>query len=358
MTISPNLSAIMCDGMGWFSEIDYKRMLLTYDEIYYLLPKDSVPFTDVEGKKQHIFFPVIFRGNPSFKIHHFIPDDKSRQLIIAAAQADISNPKFIQVIGTIPKHEQLYTWRIVNADGDIGTGQSINLNPDEAGLAHALLLNKFLIAANSLQSIPITGKPYIHGLISEKYSAGVERLRAEHPDLLPPPLRAGTIKHNPVVSRIVTALVPDQELEQHTDIDIMQFKEKNRPLFQRYSYAARDLVKQVSALPISDEFEAEVDELIRTEVWKEKAEIEKELKSAWESLFKSAIKSAVGGLVGVGITPFLSLGAIAWASVAAAAIAVSPWVTSELIDFLEAGKKAREHGLYYLLKFARQSESF
>jgi len=34
MDSSPTLSAIMCDGMGWFSDIDYKRMLLTYDEIY------------------------------------------------------------------------------------------------------------------------------------------------------------------------------------------------------------------------------------------------------------------------------------------------------------------------------------
>jgi hypothetical protein len=115
----------------------------------------------------------------------------------------------------------------------------------------------------------------------------------------------------------------------------------------------RELVNRVSAFPMTDDFDSEVDELIRTEIWKEKTEIEKELRSAWEGLFKSAIKSAVAGLVGVGIAPFLSLGAITLASVVAASIAISPWVTSELIDFIETRKKTHEHGLYYLMKFGK-----
>lgn len=352
MTISPNLSAIMCDGMGWFSDVDYKRMLLTYDEIHYLLPENPVPFNDVGGKREFLYFPMVFRKSPSFKVYHFVPDDKSRQLITAATEADLSNPNFTQVVGAIPKHEQLYTWRVVNADGDLGSGQSINLSPDQKAFAHAILLNKFLLAANALQSIPITGKPYIHGLLSEKYNFGVERLRATHPDLLPLSLRSGSIKHNPVAARLVAALVSDEELEKRTDADIMRFKDQNWELFSKYSYYVRDLVKQISSLPFAHGFEAEVDELIKTEMWKEKTDIEKELKSAWERFFKSVIKSAVAGLVGVAITPFMSLGAITWASVAAASIAILPWVTSELIDFLEARKKVQEHGLYYLMKFA------
>lgn len=353
MTISPNLSAIMCDGMGWFSDIDYKRMLLTYDEIHYLLPQDVVSFKDVSGKKQFLIFPVMFAENSSFKVHHFNLDERSRQLILAGAQADLSNPNFTKVVDTIPRNEQLYTWRVVNADGDVGSGQSINLRPEQAQLAHAILLNKFLLAANALRGIPITGKSYIHGLISEKYSFGIENLRAEMPYLLPPPLKARNVKHNPVALRIISTLVPDEELERRTESDIMQFKERNRMLFQKYSYLVRDLVGRVSLLPLSADFDLEVDELIHTEVWKEKSEIEHELRSAWEGLFKSAIKTAVAGLVGVGIAPFLSLGAITLASVAAASIATTPWVTSELIEFFQTRKRAQEHGLYYLLKFAK-----
>lgn len=352
MDISPNLSAVMCDGMGWFSALDYKRMLLTYDEIYYLLPKDLVPF-NVGGIKQHMYFPVVFRENPSFKIHYFSPDDKLRQLILASAHADMRNPRFAEVVDIVPEYEKLYTWKVVNADGDVGAGHSLDLDSNQTDLAHAILLNKFLLAANALKSIPITGKPYIHGLISEKYRFGIECLRTEFPELLPTQLRAGALKHNPIVSKIISALVPDMELEKRSDIDIIQFRERNKVLFQRYSYSVRELVNKVSVLPMTSNFDSEVDDLIKTEIWKEKSEIEKELRSAWEGLFKSAIKSTVAGLVGVGIVPFLSLGAVTFASVATASVAISPWVTSELINFIETRKKAQEHGLYYLLKFAK-----
>lgn len=353
MAISPKLSAIMCDGMGWFSDIDYKRMLLTYDEIYYLLPHDLVPFDDISGKQQFLFFPVVLRKNPSFSVHYFNPDERSRQLIHDAAQADLTNPSFAGAIDQIPVSEQLYTWRVVNADGDIGSGRSMNLDPHQRPLAHAILLNKFLLAADALKCIPITGKPYIHGLISEKYRFGIEQLRAKMPDALPAPLRSGAIKHNPVAARVISALVPDEELEKHSEADIVKFKERNRTQFERYSYAIRELVGRINALPMTDDFDAEIDELIQIDIWKEKVEIEKELRSGWEKLFKSAIKSAAAGLVGIGIAPFLSLGAITLASVATASAAASPWVITELINFMDTRKKAQEHGLYYLMKFAQ-----
>lgn len=351
-TPSPTLSAVMCDGMGWFTRLDYKRALLTYNEIFYLLPHDTVSFTDVSGDQRSIYFPVVFRDNPAFKIHFFMPDSQSLQLIFAAAQADISNPQFTQVVDAIPRNERLYTWRVVNADGDIGSGRSVTLSPNQDPLAHAILLNKFLLAAAALKSIPITGKPYIHGLISEKYRFGLQGLRDKMPDLIPSSLRAGPIKHNPVVSRIIETLVPDEELENRSEADIVRFRERNVVLFESYSYAVRGLVSRINALPLSADFETEVSDLIATEVWKEKTEIEKELRSAWKGLFQSAIKSAVGGAVGVGIAPFLSLGATTLASVATASIAISPWATSKLIEFIESRKKAQEHGLYYLMKFA------
>jgi hypothetical protein len=351
--LSPTLPAIMCDGMGWFSNIDYKRMLLTYDKIYYLLPQNLVEFEDIGGAKQLLHFPIIFQNNPSYEIYYFTPDDRLRELILTSAQADLANSKFRQAIEVIPKHERIYTWRVVNTDGDFGAGQSIGLAPNQDEFAHAILLNKFLLAADALKCIPITGKPYIHRLISEKYRCAVESLRSKKPEILPSSLKSEHILHNPVITRIIAALVPDEELEKHTEAEIIEFKERNRALFERYSYATRNLITKVSTLPLTHGFDSEVEELINTEVWKEQIEIEKELRSAWEGFFKSAIKSAVGGLVAVGVAPFLSLWAITLATVATAATAIAPWALSELIDFIEARKKAEEHGLYYLMKFSR-----
>ncbi len=350
--LSPNLTAIMCDGMGWFAEIDYKRMLLTYDKIYYLLPREVVKFKDERGKTFSLYFPNSLRDDPAFEVYHFVPDDKERQLIFEAAGADLSNPDFVNIIDTIPEIDQRYTWSVVNVDGDLGGGDSIRLPSDQARLSHAILMNKFLLAASSLGCIPITGKPYIHGLISEKYRYCVENLRSRRPDLLPSTLREKTVKTNPVIDQLVTSLVADEELHRRTEVEIIRFKQRNAELFQRYSYMVRGLVDKVSALPFSDDFEAEVQELIQTDAWKEKDDIESELRSAWNKLFKSALKSAVSGLIGVGVAPFLSLGAVTLASVVAASTAAAPWVVSELIDLLEARKKAGGHGLYYLLKFA------
>ena len=76
MPISPNLSAIMCDGLGWFNEIDYKRLLLTYNEVYYLLPRNLVQFKDERGKTRSLYFPITEKEDYSFKIYNFTPDDK------------------------------------------------------------------------------------------------------------------------------------------------------------------------------------------------------------------------------------------------------------------------------------------
>ncbi len=352
MAISPTLSAIMCDGMGWFEDVDYKRMLLTFDEVYYLLPKHLVAFRDSFGKKHTMYFPPERTGEFAFKMCHFVPDAKTRELIFSAAEFDLSIESFNSVIDTIPGLDRRYTWRVVNSDGDLGQGQSIELELGQEKLAHAILLNKFLLAAHSLGYIPITGKRYIHGLISEKYMYSVQKLRTNHPELVSSSLLKKAIKLNPIVDKIVSVLVPDDELEKRTEADIAKFKERNRKLFERYSYTTRKLVGEVSLLPLDSDFEAQVEELIQTEVWKEKREIEEELRSAWKAVFRSAIKGAAGALVGVGVSPFFSLGAITLASVVAASTAVAPWVVEELLKFIEAQEKIREHGLYYLMKFA------
>jgi hypothetical protein len=91
--------------------------------------------------------------------------------------------------------------------------------------------------------------------------------------------------------------------------------------------------------------------LVSTEVWRDKMEVERELRDGWEGFFKSAVKSAVSGGVVLGITPFLSLGKLSIASTPAAVAASAPWATSELLSLLEKRKQAKRHGVYYLMNF-------
>lgn len=335
----------MCDGMGWFSTNDFKRMLLFYDRIMYLVPSRTVEFQDVNGRPNYIVISKQLQ-EIGFQFRHYEPDVGMAEALIQSARIDANRTTFASIIARIPGSERTYTWRITNADADLGRGSSLALHPDEETLAHALLLNKFLVAADLIDAVPITGKPYIHALVSEKYRAaqsakaeGSVALSISNPSL------------NPVAIQVINAIVTDQELERRSELDIVEYKAKHRQLFEMFSYTIRKLVKQVSALPGSPDFDRQVSELVNTEVWRDKTDIERELQDAWAGFFKSSVKSAVAGAVALGITPFLSLGSLSIASVVAGVAAAAPWVTSELINLLEKRKQAEKHGMYYLMNF-------
>jgi hypothetical protein len=59
------------------------------------------------------------------------------------------------------------------------------------------------------------------------------------------------------------------------------------------------MVMQVTSLPASVNFDREVQQLLNSELWRAKAAVEDELRTAWESFFKAAVKSAVSGAIAV-----------------------------------------------------------
>jgi len=334
----------MCDGMGWFSKNDFKRALLLYDRIMYLVPSRTVEFRDVDGRRNYILISRQLQ-EVGFRFQHYEPDDTIAEAIIRSSKIDADRTGFASVVASIPESERKYTWRITNADADLGRGSSLALHPEEETLAHALLLNKFLIAAELIDAVPITGQRYIHALIGDKYRAAKGLVGSGTPFI------ANRSLH-PIAMEVIQAIVADDELERRSEIEIVAYKEKHRRLFDTFSYTIRKLVKQVSALPESPDFDRQVSELISTEVWRDKAEVEQELRAAWAGFFKSAVKSAVAGAVTLGITPFLSLGRLSIASVLAGVAAATPWATSEIITILENRKRVEQHGMYYLMNFA------
>jgi hypothetical protein len=325
--------------MGWFSKNDFKRMLLLYDCILYLLPSETVEFEDLDGRRQYMWMQRM--PQEGFLYQHYLPDTASAQVIRESAAQDAARPSFAAAVNAIPQPERAYTWRVTNADADLGHGSSLALEPGQTALAHAVLLNKFLIAAHLNDAVPITGQSYIHTLIGDKYRAAQD---AATPGVKP--------SFHPAALRIIQAVVSDEELDRRSRADIVEYKEHHRRLFERFSYTVRRFVAQISALPGSPDFDRQVSEVIDTEVWRDKAEAEREIQNAWHGFFKSAAKSAVGGAVTLGITPFLSLGQLSVASLLAAAGAVAPWALSEFLNVLDKRKQAQQHGMYYLMNFS------
>lgn len=341
--LEPTLTALMCDGMGWFNATAYKRTLLLYDKIYYLLPRDTVPFEDLDGRRRHLLFPPGLRDSRLCTVTHFdLPDDLHR-IVSDAATADSSDRAFLQAMAPIPVADQAYTWKVVNANPQFGGGSSLGLPPDQLPRAQALLLNTFLLAADALGHVPITGKAYLHGLVAAKYpnaaALSPEAARVLRPDVA----RA----FHPVALELASALISDEQLEARTEEDILAYKERNHALFLAFSAELLQLTAAVSALPGSRDFEAEVQHCLQTTVWQRRAAIEEEFQATWQSFFKTAAKATVTGLLGLGVAPFVPLGAL----VAGSAAAIGAWAVPDLLDTLFKHRKARSHGLYYLMGF-------
>ena len=364
MSLSPALSAMMCDGLGWFEDTDYKRLLLSYDQVYYLLPDETVPFHDLTGVQQTMFFPLRLRGASEFKFYPFKPGATLREMLLVASKSDTTEPELLKVIGSIPSTERLYTWRVVNSDGDLGEGKSLGLAPEQEALAHAILLNKFLLAADTLGCIPVSGKPYIHRLLSVKFRCAVRALEAKLPEALPMGFRDIDVRHGPVVQQLVASFVPDMELQRRSFEEILSFKASNRALFESFSLITRQVLDKIGSLPADRTFARDVNDVINTELWEQKTELEAELRTTWRDVFGSGAKEAVKGDVGqgliragvggiaLGVLPALSLGSLAMAAVLGPAAAAASWVVSEALAEIEKRRKARKHGLYYLLRLS------
>ncbi len=105
----------MCDGMGWFSKNDFKRMLLFYDRIMYLVPSRTVEFRDVDGRPNYILISKQLQ-EVGFQFQHYEPNDAMAEAMIQSAKIDAQRPAFASIIAGIPEAERTYTWRITNAD--------------------------------------------------------------------------------------------------------------------------------------------------------------------------------------------------------------------------------------------------
>jgi hypothetical protein len=364
---TPKLNAMMCDGMGSFSDTDYKRMLLAFDQIYYLLPEESVEFRDVTGRPAHLWFPARLRAETTvFTPCSYALDAPRLEAVLRASEADLTADALRAAVGEIPADERLYAWRVVNADAGFAGGRSIGLSPDQTGLAQ-LLLNKFLVATDVHRSVPITGKRYVHRLLTLKYQHAERAIARSAPDVLPSQLRRTDLGHGPFVMRLISEFVSDAELEIRSFSEIAEYKRRNVALFEEFSRSVRLLVRKIESLPTEAAFQRDVSDILETEVWRAHRDLEREMRSAWDTLFRSGVKEAIksdrlkvaaataakaaGSAVAVGVLPHLSPGALTWASVLAAGGAVAPWLIAELVEAVGKRRDAHRHGLYYLVGF-------
>lgn len=362
--VTPILSAMMCDGLGAFSDLEFKRALLIYDRIFYLLPENIVRFAGITGKRQSLLYPLTLFERPEFTVYHFAPSPDLQRLLNAAAQADVTDPTYSGIVNRLPEADRIYAWQVVNCDGDLGGGKSIELPPDQESLAQAILLNKFLLAADAADCVPIAGRDYVDRLLDAKYRLAANGLGALERATGRRFGAADDARHFAVARAIVARLVPDAALEKRTFQEVVAFKQENHELFERFSLTMRRLAQEVSAMPTTREFDRQLNELLATDVWESRKELDELLRSRWEKMFHSAVIEGVrshkfgaiapkvlSGLA-VGVLPTLTLGPLSVTTAIAGGTAAAPWLVQALFEYFGKRREIHKHGLYFLHSFA------
>jgi hypothetical protein len=335
------LSALMCDGMGWFSQLDYKRMLLLFDRVHYLLPRELVEFRDADGRTRFMIMGTAKWGDDLFQTTHAELDAETLSALQQGTLADLGDETFVSAVAGIPPADRLYTWRVANADGDIGNGASLGLSAGDDARAHALLLNKFLLTADQLGCVPITGKPYIQQLIAAKYRRGVPFVEGDAERMLAPVPEAIARNAQLVTVALCSALVPDEELERRTERELLDYKRRHADLFASFHAAIKDVTLKTAQLPKGREFFAALGEFERGESSKELRRRHGELRAAWRGFFRSAAAEAAKTTLGLTVAPVAGLARLVTAG--------APALSQSARKLLATATDQPHHALQYLL---------
>jgi len=334
----PALTAMMCDGLGWFTSLDFKRALLVFEKIDYLLPEDTVAFRDVDGAERWLMFPQWLYRSKAFSVKHSSIDPEISRRLTESALADGNDPAFRAAVAGIPASDRLYAWRVASSDATFSPIVSVMPCDEGQVIAHALLLNRFLITADLSGQLPISGRSHIRRLLATKLG----------PAPTTSGLRSATAaKVQPISLALVEAFVADDDLARVTEEEIVAYKDANGALFRQFTSEVVQISNAIKELPLDEQFEAALKELQMTDLWRRRNDIAADLRDAWTAFFKTAAKGVAAALLGLGVIPGLPLSAIALTAASASA----SWAIPDLIELLARRRKVRRHGLYYLLNF-------
>ena len=334
----PTLTAMMCDGLGWFTPLDFKRALLVFESIEYLLPADTVAFRDLDGTERWLMFPQRLHQSKAFSIRQDAIDPEFSDGIINCAFADAKDAAFRETVESIPAADRLYAWRVASSDATFSPLLRDVPRDDGETLAHALLLNRFLITADLSNQMPISGRPHIRRLLASKLAAARD-LSGLRP--------ATAAKIQPVSLALVEAFIADDDLAQATDEEIVAYKQTNALLFRQFTSELVQISNAIKELPLDQQFPSALKELQMTDLWRRRNDVAADLRDAWTSFFKTAAKSTAAALLGLGVIPGMPLSAIALTAASASAT----WAVPDLIELLGRRRKVRRHGMYYLMNF-------
>jgi len=307
----------MIDGFGWFEAADYRRSWLFFDEVHYILPKDTI--------NKFGYSLQIYRSN-EFSISYMLEDPEHTRELWSQALRNAENHTFRSlVLNKVPPEDLTYACRLVNADANL---IELAKNSADTVVAISYLLEKLLAYSKQTGCLPIVGRRYAHELLIHRIATNPEiqddldvGLTSPEQSVAVPAFAAG----------LSLSFLSDQQLELADFSILRQFKTTNRPLLEKHQLHILEVAQRFNELPAGRDYQNEL-RLLRTDAMKKRIEMEEQAMEAWSgmgiALAKKAIESSTFLKTAVAVLSSGFSGGIAGATMTGMRVVASEAVTS------------------------------
>jgi hypothetical protein len=334
----------MIDGFGWFEKQDYRRAFLFFDEVEYLLPRDTV---------SPLHYPLSVYDSEQYQTTHVALSSDDVGVLIERSMFDARRASLRAVVERLPKRDIRYASLVVRCDAELKQRiPSRAIEDDVFGLV--FLANKLLFHAARTGSIPIVGRRYATDILTEKLDAWTKDSAASNALAAATP--RGSLSYATFAAGLSLAFIPDDILINLPFETLIAFKEKNRPLMEKHQLHLLDVAETYSSLPPGQELAARLIAL-RAEAAKQRSLLDDEARGAWRALgvdvAKSSLLAGSTALVsGLAVLRGMTLGDLITAAVPAA-IASGGAALAAVVDAAAKIKQARRGTMAYLFEAER-----
>ena len=330
------LTACMIDGFGWFREADYRRSWLFFDEVEYILPRETT--------RPLVYPPRVFDSR-EYAVVHSDFDPELLELVIRQAAADAEQPELRKFAADqIPRKDLEYARLVVRHDREHAGLIPEHLVGDLV-FPTMFLLDKLLLMSLLRGSIPIIGRSHANGLLQRKLAvSGLSK-------------RSDKGRYHAVAAGLSLNFVPDERLEKIDFAELVRFKQEHQSLLARHQKHLLKVSKSFRTLNEGEAIDAQL-AAMRLELEQEREMLETDARIAWKTMKADVTRHAVVAgattfLSGLAILPGASTLADLLTAGLPAILASASSAAASSAESITKIRRAKKHGLAYLFEARR-----
>lgn len=333
----------MIDGFGWFERADFLRAFLFFDEVEYILPKDTAP---------PLHYGLQVYESPQYRAAHTELGSEELDLLIQRSLFDARRGDLRVMVERLPKRDVKYAALVVQCDAELKLRLPRRALDDT--FAIAFLSNKLLFHAARSGAVPIVGRRYATEFLTRKLETWTND--AANSSALTPATPQSALNYSTFAAGLSMSFIPDASLIEVPFDTLQAFKAKNGKLLEKHQLHLLETAERFSSLPQGPELAAQLG-MLRAEAAKHRAMLDEEARDVWSSLGVDMVKnSMISGSTAL-VTSLAVLRGITFDDLLTAAIpAAIAGSGAAIAAVVEAGAKmraARRGTMAYLFEAER-----